>query len=247
MSEKTAKFGMTDWDQEAPPRGNFKKFDGPKDEWMNLVEGSNELRPVTKPFGYLSHKYKVNPDDKKDFGQKVYCSMELHNECPLCALGVKVQEKWYLGVIDLRTNQYKILDIGRTVYDQFMKLNRNTARWGDPQTYDIDIIKDTKASSPAGIYTVMPLGKSPLTEEQLKIKAAVDTESLARRCTPPLPKFVLDRVNKIRAAKNLPALDITVSESKEESKEEVKEAAPKAVVDSAPVEEDDMTFPAVEG
>jgi hypothetical protein len=174
--------------------GGDKKQVNNKDLFLRLSEGSNELRLVTAPFQYLVHKYKKEGDP--GFGQKVSCS-QIHGSCPVCDMGTdKAKPRWFYGVIDRKTGTYKILDVSFAVFDKIRKLARNTARWGDPTKYDIDIVVD-KNGGPTGYYSVQPIAKEPLSAADQKLKDDADLDDLKRRCTPLTPENVQKRLDKI--------------------------------------------------
>lgn len=175
--------------------GDNKKAGNSKDLFLRLGEGSNELRLVTAPFQYLVHKYKKDPANTKDFGQKIGCSA-LHGECQLCTAGDKAKPRWFYGVIDRKTGTYKVLDISFAVFSQIRKLARNTQRWGDPTKYDIDIVVD-KNGGATGYYSVQPISKEPLSAADQQIKDSADLDDLKRRCTPPTAEMVQKRIDKI--------------------------------------------------
>ncbi len=170
-----------------------------KDLFLRLVDGNNEVRLVTAPYQYLIHKYKKEPNNPRDFGQKVGCSA-IHGSCQLCDAGDKAKPRWYFGVIDRKTGTYKVLDVSYAVFQDIRKLARNE-RWGDPTKYDIDIMVDKKGGA-TGYYTVMPIGKEPLSASDQVLKDNADLEDLKRRCTPPTIEQVqkrLDRINGVDA------------------------------------------------
>lgn len=185
-----ATFGEVSWDDNFFGEGNKKDN---KDIWLRLDNGSNEMRLVTQPFQYLSHRYKKEGDP--GFGQKVYCS-QIHGHCPLCAMGDKPKPRWLLGVITRKDNTYKILDISYAVFSDIRKLAKNVQRWGDPTKYDIDIVVDKKGG-PTGYYSVQPIGKEPLSADDQKIKDSVDLDELKAKVTPPTPDKVQKRLDKI--------------------------------------------------
>jgi len=191
--------------------GSDSKKANNKDLFLRLNEGSNELRLVTAPHQYLVHKVKKDPDNPKDFGQKVKCS-QLHGSCSLCEAGDdKAKPRWFYGIIDRKTGTYKILDISYQVFSQIRKLARNTQRWGDPTKYDIDIVVD-KNGGATGYYSVQPISKEPLSAADQDIKDKADLDDLKRRCTPLTPEQVTNIVNKIRGA--APAVTGTISATK---------------------------------
>lgn len=186
-------FGEISWSDDNVGGGDKKNA---KDLFLRLEEGSNELRLVTQPYQYLVHKIKKDPEDKKDFGQKVMCSAA-HGSCPACAEGDKAKQRWLLGVISRKTGTYKVLDISFAVFSQIRKLARNTQRWGDPTKYDIDIVVD-KNGGATGYYSVQPISKEPLSAEDQVIKDNADLDDLKRRVTPMTADQVQKRMDKIR-------------------------------------------------
>lgn len=187
-------FGEVSWSDDVFG-GDKKNANNNKDLFLRLDEGSNEMRIVTQPFQYLVHKIKKDPNNPKDFGQKVSCSTA-HGSCPACETGDKAKPRWLLGVISRKTGTYKVLDISFAVFSQIRKYARNTARWGDPTKYDIDIVVD-KNGSPMSYYSVQAISKEPLSAADQMIKDAADIDDLKRRVTPLTPDQVQKRMNKI--------------------------------------------------
>ena len=183
-------FGEITWEDDI---FNGEKRTNNKDIWLRLDDGSNEMRLITQPFQYLSHRYKKEGD--KGFGQKVYCS-SVHGSCPLCALGDKAKARWLIGVISRKTGTYKILDISYAVFSQIRKLARNTQRWGDPTKYDIDVYVD-KNGGALGYYSIQPLPKEPLSAADQLMKDNVDISDLQKRVTPPTYEQVQKRLDKL--------------------------------------------------
>lgn len=196
-------FGMSTWDEETGGRKAPQAGDRVKVDFMRLNDGPNLVRIVTKPYKYLVHKYKEESDP--GFGDRASCSGPSHNgECPLCARGDKPKQRWYIGVIDRATGQYKVLDIGSGIYADIRDLNRDEA-WGDPSKYDV-VIKVNKKGSPKDYYSVLPRPSTALTPSDLEHKSDKNEEDLARRCTPPQPEWVLTRINAMREKKGLQPL-----------------------------------------
>jgi hypothetical protein len=187
-------FGEISWNDDVFGGGDSKK--NTKDLFLRLDEGSNEMRLVTQPFQYLVHKIKKDPNNPKDFGQKVSCSAA-HGSCPACAEGDKAKQRWLIGVISRKTGTYKILDISFAVFSQIRKYARNTARWGDPTKYDIDIVVD-KNGSPMSYYSVQAISKEPLSAADQVLKDSADLDDLKRRVTPLTPEQVQKRMDKIK-------------------------------------------------
>lgn len=228
-------YGSTTWDEET---GGNKRGGGggdhKRDQFMRLQDGPNVLRVVTKPHRYLSHKYKMEGDS--GYGEKIPCSMPLHGSCPVCDLKDKPKKRWFVGVIDRKANQYKVLDISVLVYDALKALNRDED-YGDPMNYDIDIKFNKNSTTPSGFYNVVPKPPKPLTESDLAIKAQASEEELDKKCTPPTAEWVLAKLNKIRESKGLAALEAST-------------VAPKTSNGTAAVpvdmtsDDDDLVFPA---
>lgn len=187
-------FGEVSWSDDVFG-GDSKKNVNNKDLFLRLDEGSNEMRIVTQPFQYLVHKIKKDAANPKDFGQKVSCAAA-HGNCPACETGDKAKPRWLLGVISRKTGTYKILDISFAVFSQIRKYAKNSARWGDPTKYDIDIVVD-KNGSPMSYYSVQAISKEPLSAADQVIKDAADIDDLKRRVTPLTPEQVQKRMNKI--------------------------------------------------
>lgn len=212
-------FGEVSWSDDVFG-GDSKKNVNNKDLFLRLDEGSNEVRIVTQPFQYLVHKIKKDPNNPKDFGQKVSCSAA-HGSCPACESGDKAKPRWLLGVISRKTGTYKILDISFAVFSQIRKYAKNSARWGDPTKYDIDVVVD-KNGSPMSYYSVQALPKEPLSAADQVIKDAADIDDLKRRVTPLTPDQVQKRINKILGLADDAPATATVDSTKK--------AAPKAAV-----------------
>lgn len=221
-------FGEVSWEDDVFG-GSEKKNTNSKDLFLRLDEGSNELRLITQPYQYLVHKYKK--EGEPGFGHKVSCSM-VHGSCPLCALGDKPKPRWLLGVISRKTDTSKILDISFAVYSQIRKLARNTARWGDPTKYDIDIVVD-KNGGATGYYSVQPISKEPLSASDQDKKDKMDVDDLKRRVTPPTPELVQKRLDKINGT------DGTAAAANTKAKAPVAPVTPKKAAAPVAIEEDE--------
>ena len=193
------KFGLVSWDEDVNVGGNQNRK---KDEYMRLQSGSNRLRLVTKPFQYWVHKWKE--EGMQGFGEKVYCS-KFHGSCACCDTEAqendggrtKPKRRWFTGVIDRKTGTYKILDMGVAIYQSVQDLSRDED-WGDPSQYDIDV-KVNKNGGATGYYKCHPKPKTPMSDDDIKIKQGVDKEALKRKCLPPTPEGVDKRLAGIRA------------------------------------------------
>lgn len=183
------KYGEVSWgdvpSENVPNREN-------RDSFLRLEKGSNVLRVITSPFQYTVHRYKKEGD--VGFGQRVMCSAA-NGSCSLCALGDKAKRRWLLGVVDRKTKAYKILDIGISVFKAIQQLTRDD-EWGEPIKYDIDIKVDPNGGA-TNYYNVMPKIPKPLSADDIQIKDMLDVEELKRRCLPPTPDKVQERLDKI--------------------------------------------------
>lgn len=227
-------FGEVSYSDDVYGGDSNKKRETNKDLFLRLSEGTNEVRLVTAPFQYLVHKVKKDPNNPKDFGQKVKCS-QLHGSCPLCDEKTdKPKPRWFYGVIDRKTGTYKILDVSYQVFSQIRKLARNTQRWGDPTKYDIDIVVD-KNGGAAGYYSVQPISKEPLSAADQQIKDSADLDDLKRRCTPPTAEVVQKIVNKIRGVADATAA--APATAADTSKKAAAKAPPVSMTD----DEEDMS------
>lgn len=228
----TVKYGLTSWDEVELKQGNsFQR--GGSDVYMRLDSGSNVVRCVTKPHQYLVHSYKEEGDP--GFGDKVYCS-SFHKSCLLCEEGNKPKRRWFVGVIDRKTQTYKILDMSVTVFKTIQDLSRDED-YGNPEKYDIDIKVD-KQGGATGYYNVIPKPAKPMTTNDLELKNKIDPEELIRKCTPPTPEKVAERLEAIRAKKTGKAPVKTAVKGR---------VAPVAPVDMHGSTEDDFVFQAVDG
>jgi hypothetical protein len=183
-------FGEISWEDDVPG----DKKENSKDLFLRLSEGSNEVRLITRPYQYLVHKYKKEPNNPKDYGTKVPCSA-IHGNCPLCNQGNSAKPRWLLGVIERKAGSYKILDVGYAVFQQIRKLAKNQ-KWGDPTKYDVDILVDPHGGA-TGYYTVQPLSKEPLSAQDQVVRDNADIEDLKRRVAPPTSDVVEKRLEKI--------------------------------------------------
>lgn len=164
---------------------------GGKDSWMRLEDGQNTVRVVTNPHQYLVHKGVKRVGDK-GFGEKVNCSID---ECPLCKAGHPVSTRWYIGVIDRKSNSFKILDAAGSIVFGLKELNKNV-RWGDVKKFDVDLIKNSKAD-PQHFYSVQPVPHTPLSAADQKIIDEADLDYLKKKTVAPTPEQVKERMDKV--------------------------------------------------
>lgn len=208
------KYGLVSWDEVDTNIGGKMKKDNDKEIFLKMEDGPNKVRILTKPHQFMVHTYK-EPGDQ-GWGFKVMCSKH-HGRCVLCdkaekyrASGdkevfnqMKAKKRWLVGVIDRKTNSYKILDISYSIFSSLKDLNGEEA-WGNPETYEINI-KMNKNGGAAGFYTVLPTEKKPLSASDLEIKKRVAEEladDLVSRCQPPTPEAVESRLEGIKKYKD---------------------------------------------
>lgn len=219
----TARYGLTNWDEVEVKQQSGQR----KDLYMRLQDKNNVVRMVTKPYQYTVHRYKTNESDP-GFGERIMSSL-YHGRDPLMERGLKPKRRWLVGIIDRRTQSYKILDMSVSVFKSIQELVRDED-WGDPTQYDIDIKVD-KNGGPTGYYTVIPKSKKPLSAADLDIKSQVDLDDLKRRCTPPTPEQVEELIKAIDA-KSASNKNSGTGQAKVEEEDE---------------DEDNVDFPAVDG
>lgn len=234
------KFGEVSWDE--VPSENGPQRENNRDLFMRLEKGSNVIRVITPPFQYIQHRYKREGDP--GYGQRVMCSIT-HGSCPLCALGDKAKRRWLLGVIDRRTKAYKVLDISIAVFKQVQALTRDD-EWGDPSRYDVDIKVDPNGGA-TGYYTVTPKIPKPLSADDTEIRDMLDLDDLKRRCAPPEPSKVQERLDKITTGTPARSGSPAPTQSRNTYAQSAPSAAPaqRPQVDmSEDEDEDNILFPA---
>ncbi len=187
----TVKYGEVSWNE----KSSFSGKSG-NDTYLHLDEGPNTIRIVTNPQQYVVHAG-IKREGDKGYGQKIKCSKS-NGGCVLCDMGFETGLRWYVGVIDRKSNSYKVFDIGPGVYYDIKGFNEG--RWGDPKGYDMDIIKNSKTTNPQMFYSVQPdpNARGPLSAADQKIvDDQMDMEFLARAVTPLTPEKVQERLDKI--------------------------------------------------
>jgi hypothetical protein len=180
------KHGEVSWTDNS--LGGEGKSTGGKDQFLKLVPGSNLIRVLTVPYQYYQHKYKF--EGEKGFGHRIPCSAK-HGSCPVCAKGDKPKKRWFLGVIDRKTNSYKILDVSWSILSDIQTYAQDQD-WGDPTEYDFDIVVNPHGG-PQGYYKAVAKPKRPLSAQDLMIKEKIDFARLERLCSPPEPSKVEER------------------------------------------------------
>lgn len=184
------KVGATSWsDPSLQPSAGGDKSNG-KDRFLRLVPGSNVIRVLTEPYQYYQHRYKLDANER-GFGHRIPCSAK-NGACAVCAKGDKPKRRWYLGVIDRKTQTYKILDVSLAVLSDIQTYSQDSD-WGDPIGYDFDIVVNPNGGA-TGYYKAVAKPAKPLSANDLLLKEQVDIADLERRCTPPEPSKVDERL-----------------------------------------------------
>lgn len=165
-----------------------------KDLYLKLGSGSNIVRLLTAPYQYYQHKFKF-PNEKTGYGHRINCS-GAHGSCAVCAQGDKPKRRWLVGVLDRKSNAYKVLDISWAIFKNVQDYNRDID-WGDPTSYDIDIVVNPNAP-PANYYSTVPKPKKPLSANDMVIKDQADVQFLIDRTTAPDPQKTEERYEALR-------------------------------------------------
>lgn len=184
----TAKYGEQNWTDTTFENSDRKSG---KDTFLRLNPGSNRIRLLTLPYLYMQHRWM--PEGGKKYGYRVNCS-GAHGSCPLCERGEKAKKRWFVGVIDRETDRSMVLDIGPGIYNGILGLVKDVD-WGDPSTYDIDIVVNPNGSV-SDYYKTIPKPKKVVASDLAK-QESFNTEDLVRRSSPPTPDKVSERIEKI--------------------------------------------------
>lgn len=199
-TENKVSFGLSTWDEKTST--GRPQNDLPRLDFLRLKEGNNVLRIVTPPYKYHMIRYK-SPGNEKDFGKRVNCAYPKYDNCPTIEAGYKSKIRYLVGVIE-RNGQdgpaLKVLDMSILVYEQLQNF-KDDPEVGSPDSYDINIRFNPKASSPQGFYSVIPRPKAPLSAADVELIEAFGTDKLeevmTRYSTPPAPDAVRKRLESL--------------------------------------------------
>ncbi|KKL61806.1 hypothetical protein LCGC14_2191610 [marine sediment metagenome] len=154
-------------------------------DFMNLEEGENPVRLITSPYQFYIHWTK----DATGANRKVRCALE---GCPLCQQGERAVARWYVGVLNRKTEKPAIVEIGPQIFKQIFNFSKKD-KWGDPRKYDLDIGRQPKGSQP--LYVVSPDPKEPLTSDEKGIaKEFLARIDLTKMTAAPTPDEVREKV-----------------------------------------------------
>jgi hypothetical protein len=157
-------------------------------DFMNLQEGDNIVRVFTNPYQF--HVAWVK--DTSGANRKIRSALE---NCPLVKAGHKIQPRWYIGVLDRKSGQPKILEISTQVY-LGIKNYFSDPNWGDVTQYDLNVKRGPKGSQP--LYTVIGYPPKTLNAEDValieRFKGRVNIEKFT---VPPTPEEVAEKLGVV--------------------------------------------------
>lgn len=168
---------------------------GPSD-FMNLAEGDNKIRVLTKPYQFVVHWVR----DVSGKNRKIKCAF---NNCPLCKQKIPSQTRWYIGVLDYKSGRPKILEIGTSILRGIRGYVNNPdwsdkfdKSWGKIMAYDINITRGPKGSPPASLYQVMPSPKmKDITKKETEmVEEFLSKVNIAKFTQPPTPEEIEEKV-----------------------------------------------------
>lgn len=179
----TLKYGESSWEDLEVGTSVTKDF-------LNLKEGENVVRIVTKPYVY----YVAWVRDSSGVSRKIRSAAE---NCPLVLAGHTPKPRYYVGVLDRTSGEVKILEIGNQVYKAIASYIKDPD-YGDPSNYDIKIIRAPKGTSPSSFYTVLPKPPKPLTKEERALVEAFNKRvDIGKFTKPPTPEDVAEKLGVI--------------------------------------------------
>lgn len=171
------KFGQVSWDESSASTGN---------DFMNLEPGENNVRIFTNPYQFIVHWVK----DSSGVNRKVKCAIE---NCPLCKKGVKAQYRWYLGVIDRKTGQARILEISSQILIAIKNLISNK-KWGDVKMYDLEIKRNPPKSNPLYAVSPDPDKRALNAEEKALAKSFLERVDVSKFTQPSTPEEIAEKL-----------------------------------------------------
>lgn len=154
-------------------------------DFMDLVEGENPIRLLTSPYQFYVHWC----NDVSGARRKIRCSLD---GCPLCQQGEKAVARWYVNVINRKTERCAVVEIGPQIFKQILGLAKKK-KWGDPRAYDINIERQPKGSQP--LYVVSPEPKEPLSDEEVNMVKEFNAKTDLNKMTEvPTPDQVREKM-----------------------------------------------------
>lgn len=157
--------------------------------FMKLTQGDNRIRIITPPYQF--HVCWLQDVS----GAKVKLRSALKN-CPLIKRGEKIQTRWFIGVINRKTGNTEVLEIGAQVLTGVRTL-ANEPDWGNPiKKYDINIKRGRPGDNP--LYHVVGIPPKPLTkEEEDLINVFLENNNLSKLTEPPTVEEVESKLAEI--------------------------------------------------
>ncbi len=172
----------------------------PKD-FMDLKEGDNLVRVFTNPYQFFIAWIK----DASGVNRKLKSAIE---NCPLVKAGHDIKPRWYVGVLDRKSGQPKILEVSSQIY-LGIKNYHSDPRWGDVTKYDLNIKRAPKGSQP--LYSVIAYPPKPLDEQEKSLirnfKERVNIEKFTQ---PPTAEEVAEKLAGMSVG-NAPVARTTVA------------------------------------
>lgn len=216
MSEKTASYGLTSWNESANrPK---KQVDFKKIPFIKFKNGKNTVRFITEPYGYYAAK--IKGPGTPHFGSRVKVAYPAvkRDEDPILKHGVKYQRRYYVGAIYKGTPNdpqewVGIIDMGQNgLYNQLQENILNEEEYPDDlRELDVRVSKNPEGSA-ANYYMATPLPAKPMSESELKLEEEY-REQLERLLK------ILSTPNSIEKVEDIVAQSGWVPEDKEEKAE----------------------------
>lgn len=166
--------------------------------FLSLKPGPNNMRILSeKPYIFKKHYFEASK-------RSVICPND--SSCIPCQLGMQSSERFAVVVLDLDTNQVKILDQGKKVRKSIVALHQRSI-WGDPRGYDLTIEKS--GSGLQTDYSVVPGLKQALTEAQIaeagKQIREKNLQDLSQVIKPTPVEKVRELLGEVKATSPVPA------------------------------------------
>lgn len=151
-----------------------------KSEFMKLVEGSNNIRILSKPL--IGKLYWVSPEGvvrergRGEKGDKPY-RVNYKTKLPDNVLDLHVKEFWMMQIWDYKAGCLKVLELTQASILNSLNEFVKDEKWGDPRAYDINLKRE--GSGIETKYFVMPSPPTILAPEikDALMESTIDLES----------------------------------------------------------------------
>jgi len=142
--------------------------------WLKLEEGENKVKFVSEVLDFGAHNDSV-------LKRRVICLGK--DYCPYCKKGEKSSVRFYVWVIERKTNKIKLFEFGYSIYEQIkdIRAKEDYAFDGIPP-FDFEITRKGEGLSTK--YKVLPCrNDSKLTEEEQSMieKECTSLEEIVQR------------------------------------------------------------------